>query len=298
MKNPWTWSMIYNMGFFGEIYSLLIHQKHDLPFHELKNNFMKFEANKYNNTIAIRKTTKQYLSEPYGQCTDYGSGGQTLDAISHIHCYRLCLRRRFQTLLKCDLSFVDNIIHESDFVYHDNNESVGQCSDNFVDEYKSIEREVRKQCLSLCPKDCFKVEYSYRIVRTETHFGNQEWIDNYGIGESMQYSSYSLSYNYRITSLEMIWDSNEVMIAYIDEPVMTFTDYLVFCGGLMGLWFGLSVNNLIIIVINAKIKQYLHFISIFIKLFISKHIRIFKAQLICIINIISMMILNVKNNFF
>ena len=39
---------------------------------------------------------------------------------------------------------------------------------------------------------------------------------------------------------QLIWDSNEVMIAYIDEPVMTFTDYLVFCGGPMGLWFVVS----------------------------------------------------------
>ena len=288
MKNPWTWSMIYNMGFFGEIYSLLIHQKHDLPFHELKNNFMKFEANKYNNTIAIRKTTKQYLSEPYGQCTDYGSGGQTLDAISHIHCYRLCLRRLFQSLLKCDLSFVDNIIHESDFTHYKKNKSLSKCSDNFVDEYKAIEREVRKQCLSLCLKDCFKVEYSYRIVKTETHFGNQEWIDNY--------ITDPYNYNYRITSMEIDWDSNEVMIAYIDEPVMTFTDYLVFCGGLMGLWFGMSVNNLILLVINISFEKY--FILSLIKLFIIKCFEIFKSQLLCIINIISMIILNVKNNFF
>ena len=155
MKHVWSEWTYQNMDPFGEINSLLIHRKNDLPFHDLENNYLRFEANKYNNTIAIRKTTKQYLSEPYGQCTDYGSGGQTLDAISHIHCYRLCLRRRFQTLLKCDLSFVDNIIHESDFVNHHNNESLGKCSDNLVDEYDSFKIEVRKQCLSLCPKDCF-----------------------------------------------------------------------------------------------------------------------------------------------
>ena len=284
-----------DMYYFGEINSLLIHRKNDLPFHDLENNYLKFEANKYNNTIAIRKTTKQYLSEPYGQCTDYGSGGQTLDAISHIHCYRLCLRRRFQTLLKCDLSFVDNIIHESDFANHDNNQSLGKCSDNLVDEYKAIEREVRKQCLSLCPKDCFKVEYSYRIVRTETHFGNQEWIDNYGTNISTEIPNHPYYYRYRITSLEVMWDSNEVMIAYIDEPVMTFTDYLVFCGGLMGLWFGMSVNNLILIVINVSVKQYSYFILTLIELFIIKCFKIIKATLSPFINKLSLIILSITN---
>ena len=169
--------------------------------------------------------------------------------------------------------------------------------DNFVDEYKAIEREVRKQCLSLCPKDCFKVEYSYRIVRTETHFGNQEWIDNYGTNESTEFSYFSYSYNYRITSMEIVWDSNEVMIAYIDEPVMTFTDYLVFCGGLMGLWFGMSVNNLILIVINVSIKQYSHFIFSLIKLLIIKCFRIIKALFFFFIKIFIMIIFKIKNIF-
>ena len=41
------------------------------------------------------------------------------------------------------------------------------------------------------------------------------------------------------------WDSSEPMFAYTDEPDLTFTDYLVYCGGLMGLWFGQSAKDLI-----------------------------------------------------
>ena len=89
------------------------------------------------------------------------------------------------------------------------------------------------------------------------------------------YSSYS--YNYRITSMEIIWDSNEVMIAYIDEPVMTFTDYLVFCGGLMGLWFGIIITDIITNVINAKIKPHLNDILFFIQIILANFEKIIKA---------------------
>ena len=59
----------------------------------------------------------------------------------------------------------------------------------------------------------------------------------------------------------IVWDSHQLMFAYIDEPVITFTQYLVFCGGLMGLWFGQSLKDMFSLLID---KHFWH--SIYHKL--------------------------------
>ena len=38
------------------------------------------------------------------------------------------------------------------------------------------------------------------------------------------------------------------MFAYTEQPVTTFSDYLVNRGGLLGLWFGISAKDLINII--------------------------------------------------
>ena len=51
----------------------------------------------------------------------------------------------------------------------------------------------------------------------------------------------------------LIWDSTQPMFAYNEESVMSFTDFLVNCGGLIGLWFGTNANDLIIWLIEWTI---------------------------------------------
>ena len=59
----------------------------------------------------------------------------------------------------------------------------------------------------------------------------------------------------------IVWDSRHPMLAYIEESVLSFTDYLVNCGGLLGLFIGTNAHQLITIVIESnffsKLKSFL-----------------------------------------
>ena len=39
------------------------------------------------------------------------------------------------------------------------------------------------------------------------------------------------------SEVSIVWDSRQPMLSYIEESVLSFTDYLVNCGGLLGIWF-------------------------------------------------------------
>ena len=96
----------------------------------------------------------------------------------------------------------------------------------------------------LCPPDCHVVDYTYTIRTTETNFNNELW---HMTNESNRY--------YRRT---LVWDSTQPMLVYREEPVLSFTDYLCYCGGLLGLWFGSNANDLLIKLIELKIWRYIN----------------------------------------
>ena len=50
----------------------------------------------------------------------------------------------------------------------------------------------------------------------------------------------------------VFWDLSELMFTYTDEPVLTFTQYLICCGGLMGLWFGQSLKDFFLSIMDWK----------------------------------------------
>ena len=91
----------------------------------------------------------------------------------------------------------------------------------------------------MCPKECQKEEYSYRI--TESVF---KATDYYWLRQARKQRLYSKSIE---------WDSSEPMFVYTEEPVMSLSDYLVNCGGLMGLWFGTSAKDLITFLIESQL---------------------------------------------
>ena len=84
----------------------------------------------------------------------------------------------------------------------------------------------------ISPKDCLTVDYSSVVKRSDSEMNNEFW---YNLNESQRYYRKSL-----------IWDSTQPMFAYNEESVMSFTDYLVNCGGLIGLWFGTNAKDFII----------------------------------------------------
>ena len=85
--------------------------------------------------------------------------------------------------------------------------------------------------MELCPKECLREEYSYRITESDSTTGIDHWLR-----QEREHWLYSNSIQ---------WDSSEPMFVYSEEPLMSFSDYLVNCRGLMGLWFGNSAKDLL-----------------------------------------------------
>ena len=92
--------------------------------------------------------------------------------------------------------------------------------------------------MKLCPKECLKEEYSYRIRESNSRSGIDYWL----IQDEKRFYSKSIE-----------WDSSEPMFVYTEEPVMSLSDYLVNCGGLMGLWFVTSAKDIIAFIINSEV---------------------------------------------
>jgi hypothetical protein len=46
-------------------------------------------------------------------------------------------------------------------------------------------------------------------------------------------------------NLEFYWDESKPIIINEEKPVMEFADYICYIGGLFGMWFGVSANQLI-----------------------------------------------------
>jgi hypothetical protein len=91
----------------------------------------------------------------------------------------------------------------------------------------SFYEKYSKFCSGLCPINCIEDEF----VITK----GSKTISDY-------------------PDLELIWDDSKPLIMYEETPVITFTDYFCYMGGLFGMWFGIwfgiSANQLI-----EKIKE-------------------------------------------
>ena len=242
---------------------ILINFHHDsLPNNELiDKNFVEYLFLK-NYSIIVKKSSHQYMSRPYGNCHDYRvPQDTTYHAMSYIQCYRKCLAHQYIDKFNCIPYLIDNFITEYDLI---NNETK-RCSTNREDVmYRRLGENVFvEKCTKICPKECFRVEYFSEVKRREIFFDNQKWVNK---------EMFDRAYERMI-----VWDSSQPMFAYIDEPVMTFTQYLVFCGGLMGLWFGQSFKDLFSLLIDKSFwYKYYHQILIIFRLIYKLIINILK----------------------
>ena len=157
--------------------------------------------------------------------------------LSH-HCYRKCLKELYRTRFKCVPLFVDYMLHESDIIYLTTTGT--KICEKTPQMMKNIRNIGRNVCRIKCPEDCFKVYYSSEFRKMVKIFGNQ--------------LSYERSYEFgkSLVDRRVVWDRSQPILAYIEEPVLTFSKFVVNCGGLMGLWFGKSAKDLIIWIINFK----------------------------------------------
>ena len=48
----------------------------------------------------------------------------------------------------------------------------------------------------------------------------------------------------------MVWDTTQPMFVYNEETVMSFIDYICYCGGLVGLLFGASAVDILYIIFS------------------------------------------------
>ena len=152
-----------------------------------------------------------------------------------MQCYRLCIRDFADKLFNCVPLFIDDSISELDFLTNDKT----ICHfESFVELNNITKRQLFSKCSNYCPKDCRTVDYSTVVKRSDSEMNNEFW---YNLSESQRYYRKSL-----------IWDSTQPMFAYNEESVMSFTDYLVNCGGLIGLWFGTNCKDFIIWLIETK----------------------------------------------
>ena len=201
-----------------------------------------------NVSIVLKKTSHQYMSRPFGNCSDYQIPDKTTyQSMSYMECYRKCLTYQYIKSWECVPYLMDNFITEYDVI----NDETKRCSTKRV-ETKDVNRKFDEnnfveKCLKICPKDCFQVEFPSKVYIRESYFNNQDWVDEEGA------NLYNGPYERVI-----VWDSHQPMFAYIDEPVLTFTQYLVFCGGLMGLWFGQSLKDMFSLLIDKHFWHSIH----------------------------------------
>ena len=175
------------------------------------------------------RSSQQYLGSPYGQCFDYRDS----DSKSRQQCIRKCFRDNHEKKFQCIPLFIDYFVSELDFIPN----TTQLCSES----HKEFEHKIREKCLNMCPKECLRVEYSYRITESDSRTGIDHWLRQ----ERRQ----------KLYSKSIEWHKSEPMFAYNEEPVTTFSDYLVNCGGLMGLWFGTSAKDLITIFIESELLK-------------------------------------------
>ena len=204
-------------------------------FNFISNTFKKSELNY---TIILRKKRREYLGHPYSnKCIKYKDNGQPFEPNSHIQCYRQCIREYTKKHKNCVPFFIDNLIHEKDFISDDTE----VCPQEYgLDSYQlELKSKISQKCLDLCPKDCLNVEYSSYLRKPEIHFGTKQL--------------YAIPFNERTFEKRLIWDTSQPMLSYKEEPIMLFTDYLIYCGGLMSIWFGTSAKDLFILIIESRI---------------------------------------------
>ena len=223
---------------------------HSQPIPHLKEMSIDYKIS-YNCSLLVTKTKRLHLEPPYSQCSHYRSDTKRpFNALSHMQCYRHCLRSFAQNnnQLNCTPFLIDDMITELDFFTEKN--IYCKTEKRVLFNKLVFKEDVLKKCYNKCPNDCLTVDYSYVAQRRDSEM-------NYLLETSNR------------SEVSIVWDSRQPMLSYIEESVLSFTDYLVNCGGLLGLWFGTNANDLFIKLIELKIisKLWLHFKILISQLF-------------------------------
>ncbi len=157
-------------------------------------------------------------------CSHYNSNYRPFNAFSQSVCLRKCYQNYCQKRFKCSPLVIKEIISSIDEMENEPNFCSKELND--ICEKAVNEKNISNQCTKYCPKDCIQFDY--------------------------QYSKHKRVAKESIEETELVWDTYYPLISYIETRVITFTDYLCYCGGLLGLWFGSNANSVITYALNLR----------------------------------------------
>ena len=199
--------------------------------------------------ISLSKSSETFLENPYkSDCIHYDRDETPFNSKSQIDCKRQCFRYYCEAKQKCFVWIYEYMIEEFEQNFRNNYEN---CNESQIRECQNTIK--RKNCSNICPVNCFKEQY----------YLSGEMGTNY-----LKSSS--------VVDIELSWDSTQPFIAYKETADMPLLDYFTYIGGLLGLWFGLSLNTFIdliifyIKIIKLKSKILINLIIIYTKIIYSK----------------------------
>jgi hypothetical protein len=171
---------------------------------------------------SITKKSYVYLEIPYkSSCSYYNSSQTVFNSYSQKHCIRQCLRNYCEIKMNCSCFIIEKnkriieIISQSDNTSYDICLKDEKYMSSFYDNYSKL-------CTHLCPIDC----KDDKFIITNKYKKNKLRIDS------------------KIIEFSLKWDDSKPFIVYRETPVITFTEYFCYIGGLFGMWFGISANQL------------------------------------------------------
>ena len=97
---------------------------------------------------------------PFGQCIEYHAlNYRTFNAVSQIECQRKCLALKYMNKDNCVPRFVDYMLTEFDSIENRTKECSQYSGNNDV--------EFLTSCETICPEDCFQVNYWSTVKETK-----------------------------------------------------------------------------------------------------------------------------------
>ncbi len=215
-----------------------------------KKNVLKFPSHlnnyfEWNKAYFLTKKSFELLGTPYkSSCSYYNSNDTIFNSFSNEHCVQRCIRYHCHIKLNCScplaFSFDNNIFNLYEFDHRFNEDVNCNSSDLSI----SL-RKYHNFCTELCPNDCI--------------------IDDYILTE--KYNKEKLYSDQNRSEITIQWDDSKPLILNKVTPVMTFNEYFCYIGGLFGMWFGISANQLIDKLKENYVIYYRNFIDFSLILF-------------------------------
>ncbi len=165
----------------------------------------------------IFRRSFEYLEYPFeSSCSYYRKYERPFESLSHNHCIQQCIRFNCEKQLNCSCVIINNMINQ--IYFRSANLKICEIENKKLNLFLL---KYEKLCNNYCPKDCINEDF---IVFER---------DDADIDVYPQKQEIFLS-----------WDDSKLFINYKEIPVMTFTDYFCYIGGLFGMWFGISANQM------------------------------------------------------